>query len=117
LGFKVNNDFFSKDNDFVLGTVVIKFRANCQGEMEANLDRLISRKSDEEKALQDNLDKYGETLKEHIAVCEAFMKETAPEVNLENLELKFNRATELWDHLQSLAKELEVLCLKLILNL
>lgn len=95
-----------------MGTLVIKFRANAQGEMEANLDRLICRKSDEEKALQENLDKFGETLKEHIAVCEAFMKETAPEVNLENLELKFNRATELWDYLQCLSKELEVARLK-----
>lgn len=108
--FRLNviNVFFPKDNDFKLGTIVIKFRANAQGEMEANLDRLISRKSDEEKALQENIDKFGETLKEHIAVCEAFMKETAPEINLDNLKSKFDRATELWDYLQSLSKELEV---------
>jgi hypothetical protein len=99
---------YPKDNDFKLGTIIIKFRANAQGEMEANLDRLISRKSDEEKALQENIDKFGETLKEHIALCEAFMKETAPEVNLQNLQSKFNKATDLWDYLQSLSKELEV---------
>lgn len=76
--------------------------------MEANLDRLISRKSDEEKVLQENLDKFGDKLKEHVATCEAFMKEEAPEVNLENLQSKFSKATELWDYLKSLSKELEV---------
>ncbi|XP_065334185.1 dynein axonemal heavy chain 3 [Cloeon dipterum] len=102
--------FFSDtltDNDFALGTLVIKFRANAQGEMEANLDQLASRKAEEERILQEKIDNYGERLKEHFESCKDFINKEVPEVNTENLQERYCKSSELWETLQTLSRELE----------
>jgi len=97
------------DKDFALGTVVIKFRVDAQSEMEANLDRLINKKADEEKHLQEKIDIFGGNLKALVESCEAFMKEPPTEVNTESLQAKLSSAEDRWGSLQNLSKELEVI--------
>ncbi|KAF4522383.1 hypothetical protein B566_EDAN012965 [Ephemera danica] len=104
--------FFSDiitENDFCLGNKVIKFRSLAQQEMEHNLDRLLQKKADEEKILQDKIDEFAERLTEHLNKCEEFMKEEPPEVSPETVAEQAELSSMLWKKLHDLQAELKSL--------